>query len=57
MEEEYEEPAPVEVFNTPVLETIDTVEFYPPEGYNSAELGFLYRGYSKGMDIISLLIL
>ena len=27
MEEEFEEPAPVEVFNTPVLETIDTVAY------------------------------
>lgn len=27
MDEEFEEPAPVEVFNTPVLETIDTVAY------------------------------
>lgn len=27
MEDEFEEPAPVEVFNTPVLETIDTVAY------------------------------
>ena len=38
------------------IETVDTVEFYPPEGYNSAELGFLYRGHSTDMDIISLLV-
>ncbi len=38
------------------IETVDTVEFYPPEGYNSAEIGFLYRGYSTDMDTISLLI-
>ncbi|MBQ6860261.1 MAG: DUF2207 domain-containing protein [Clostridia bacterium] len=38
------------------IQTVDTVEFYPPEGYNSAELGFLYRGYSNDMDVISLLI-
>jgi hypothetical protein len=23
---------------------IETVEFYPPEGFNSAEVGFLYKG-------------
>ena len=37
-------------------EVIETVEFYPPEGYNSAEVGFLYEGTSNTKGIISLLI-
>lgn len=37
-------------------EVIETVEFYPPEGYNSAEVGFLYKGKSDDKSIISLLI-
>ena len=32
------------------------MEFYPPEGYNSAEVGFLYEGTADTKDIISLLI-
>ncbi len=35
---------------------IETVEFYPPEGFNSAEIGFLYKGYADKNDVISLLI-
>lgn len=35
---------------------IDTVEFYPPEGYNSLEIGFIYRGRAKNEDVVSLLI-
>ncbi len=35
---------------------IDTVEFYPPNGMNSANLGFIYKGHSEEKDIISLLI-
>ena len=35
---------------------IDTVEFYPPEGYNSAEIGYLYKGKIDKQSIISLLI-
>lgn len=35
---------------------IETIEFYPPEGYNSAEIGFLYKGEAQDKDIISLLI-
>jgi len=35
---------------------IETVEFYPPEDYNSAEVGFLYKGYADNKDVISLLI-
>lgn len=37
-------------------EVIETVEFYPPEGYNSAEVGFLYKGTADTKDVISLLI-
>ncbi len=35
---------------------IETVEFYPPEGFNSAEIGFLYKGKAESNDAISLLI-
>ena len=35
---------------------IETVEFYPPDGMNSADLGFIYKGHSEQKDIISLLI-
>ncbi len=35
---------------------IETVEFYPPEGFNSAEIGFLYKGKAENTDAISLLI-
>lgn len=35
---------------------IETVEFYPPEGYNSAEVGFLYKGSADTQSVISLLI-
>lgn len=35
---------------------VETVEFYPPEGANSAELSFLYRGSVDDKGIISLLI-
>ena len=37
-------------------EVIETVEFYPPEGYNSAEVGFLYEGMAETEGVISLLI-
>ncbi len=37
-------------------EVIETVEFYPPEGYNSAEVGFLYNGEADTKGVISLLI-
>lgn len=29
---------------------------YPPRGYNSLELGFLYKGKAKGSDVVSLLV-
>lgn len=35
---------------------IETVEFYPPDGYNSAELAFLYKGETDDKAIVSLLI-
>jgi len=35
---------------------VETVEFYPPEGYNSAEVGFLYEGSADTQSVISLLI-
>lgn len=37
-------------------EIIETVEFYPPEGYNSAEVGFLYEGSTSTESVVSLLI-
>ena len=37
-------------------QVVETVEFYPPEGYNSAEVGFLYNGSADTQGIISLLI-
>lgn len=37
-------------------EVIEAVEFYPPEEYNSAEVGFLYEGTASDESIISLLI-
>lgn len=30
--------------------------FYPPKNFDSAEVAFLYRGYTKKLDIVSLLI-
>ena len=35
---------------------VETVEFYPPEGFNSAEVGFLYKGAAETIDVVSLLI-
>lgn len=35
---------------------IETVEFYPPKGYNSAELAFLYKGETDDKAVVSLLI-
>ena len=35
---------------------IETVEFYPPNGYNSAEIAFLYNGEADNEAVISLLI-
>lgn len=35
---------------------VETIEFYPPHGMNSVDLGFIYKGHSEEKDIISLLI-
>ena len=35
---------------------VETVEFYPPEGFNSLEVGFLYKGAAENQDVTSLLI-
>ena len=37
-------------------EVIDTVEFYPPEDFNSLELALAYKGKVDNRDVISLLI-
>ena len=37
-------------------QVIETVEFYPPEGLNSLDVAFLYKGKAKNKDITSLLI-
>lgn len=37
-------------------QVIGTVEFYPPEGLNSLDVGFLYKGKAENKDITSLLI-
>ena len=37
-------------------QVVETVEFYPPEGCNSAEVGFLYNGSADTKGVISLLI-
>ena len=37
-------------------QVIETVEFYPPEGFNSLEVGFLYKGKAERKDVVSLLI-
>lgn len=36
--------------------TIDTVEFYPPEGLNSLDVGCIYKGKAEKKDVVSLLI-
>lgn len=37
-------------------QVIETVEFYPPEGLNSLDVGLLYKGKAENKDITSLLI-
>lgn len=37
-------------------QTVETVEFYPPQGFNSLEIGFLYKGKAENQDVTSLLI-
>lgn len=36
--------------------SIETVEFYPPQGYNSAEIGYMYYGKATDEAVISILI-
>ena len=35
---------------------VETVEFYPPEGFNSLEIAYLYKGKANKKDVTSLLI-
>lgn len=35
---------------------ISKVEFYPPEGLNSLDIGFIYKGSANNKDVVSLLI-
>ena len=35
---------------------VETVEFYPPSGCNSLDVGFLYKGKAEDRDVISLLV-
>lgn len=37
-------------------QVIETVEFYPPKGFNSLEIGFLFKGKANSQDVVSLLI-
>ncbi len=37
-------------------QVVETIEFYPPEGKNSLEVGFLYKGKAEQEDVTSLLI-
>lgn len=36
--------------------TVETVEFYPPEGMTSAEVGYVIDGYADDEDLVSLII-
>ena len=35
---------------------VETVEFYPPEGMNSLDLAYAYKGRAEGSDVTSLLV-
>ncbi len=35
---------------------VETVEFYPPDGLNSLELAFAYRGKAVNNDVVSLIV-
>lgn len=37
-------------------QVVETVEFYPPQGFNSLEVGFLYKGKAENQDVISLIV-
>lgn len=35
---------------------VDAIEFYPPDGLNSLDIGFIYKGTPSSTDVTSLLI-
>lgn len=35
---------------------IETVEFYPPEGFNSLDVGFMFKGRAENKDVTSLIV-
>ena len=35
---------------------VETVEFYPPEGYSSLDIGYYYNNRTESKDVVSLLI-
>lgn len=37
-------------------ETIETIEFYPPEGINVLDVAYIYKGYIESSDVTSLLV-
>lgn len=37
-------------------QVVETVEFYPPNGFNSLEVAYLHKGKAESNDITSLLI-
>lgn len=37
-------------------QVVETIEFYPPEGFNSLDIGYLYKGKAENQDVTSLLI-
>lgn len=37
-------------------QVVETVEFYPPDGLNSVELAFAYRGYASSKDVVSMIV-
>lgn len=37
-------------------QVVETVEFYPPDGLNSVELAFAYRGYVSSKDVVSMIV-
>lgn len=37
-------------------QVVETVEFYPPDGLNSVEPAFAYRGYVSSKDVVSMIV-
>lgn len=35
---------------------VETVEFYPPQGLNSLDVGYIYNGFVADKDVVSLLV-